>query len=96
MYVLSHAVSGITAQLGSAEALREALAPTGLTVVSGGVLALSLAALLVFEALQELRLWPGIWSRRPTWQRHVLAYGVIAWILLAGSFEQNSFIYFQF
>lgn len=96
IYVLSHAVSGIAAQLGSAEAFRAALAPTGLTMVSGGLLALSLAALLVFEALQELQRWPGIWSRRPTWQRHVLAYGVIAWILLAGSFEQNSFIYFQF
>lgn len=96
IYVLSHAVSGVADQLSSAQAFKAALAPTGLTVVSGAVLALSLAALVVFEALQELRLWPGIWSRRPSWQRHVLAYGVIAWILLAGSFGQNSFIYFQF
>lgn len=96
IYVLSHAVSGLAEQLSSAQAFGAALAPTGLTVVSGGVLAVSLAALLVFEAMQELRRWPGIWSRRPTWQRYGLIYGVIAWILLAGSFEQNSFIYFQF
>ncbi len=96
IYVLSHAASGVVAQLGSAKAFRAALAPTGLTAASAGVLAVSLAALLVVEVLQESGRWSGIWSTRPAWQRHVLAYGMVAWILLAGSFEQNSFIYFQF
>ncbi len=96
IYVLSHAASGVAAQLGSAEAFGAALAPTGLTAASAGVLAVSLAGLLVVEALQESGRWSGIWSSRPTWQRHALAYGMVAWILMAGSFEQNSFIYFQF
>lgn len=96
VYVLSHLLPDAAAQLGSAQAFEAALAPTGLTTVSAGILAVSLAGVLGVEALQECGRWGGLWSTRPAWQRYALVYGMIAWILLAGSFEQNSFIYFQF
>lgn len=96
VFVLSHLTSGVSHQAGSVHAFASTLSGAGLTVGGAAVLGVSLGALLVVEVMQETERWPRFWSARPSWQKQAAAYGLVAYILLAGSFGQNSFIYFQF
>lgn len=96
VFVLSHLTTGVSEQMESLHALASTLSSVGLTAAVGAVLAVSLGGLLVVETAQETERWPAFWSARPGWQRQLAAYGLVAFILLVGSFEQSSFLYFQF
>ncbi len=96
LYVLTHWTQGLRFQLTHPAALRAAVASTGLTGQTIVVLAVSLVALLIVEALQEAGRWAGFFGHRPGWQRLILYYAVVGWILAVGSFADNPFIYFQF
>ncbi|MHB0979241.1 MAG: MBOAT family O-acyltransferase [Thermoleophilia bacterium] len=96
VFVLSHLATGASEQMGSLHAFTSILSSVGLTAANGAVLVVSLGGLLAVEIVQETGRWPAFWSTRPGWQKQIAAYALVASILLVGSFERNSFIYFQF